>query len=121
VNVEDPSYFYDNISADLATEWRSVGQITNIPRPSQAMRANTTRFLEDGSFVRLRNVQFGYSLPTSVVKKAKLGSVRFFVQGENLGTSFKMKAWDPEITGGQLTGAQYPALRTVTGGVTIGF
>jgi TonB-linked SusC/RagA family outer membrane protein len=121
VNVEDPSYFYDNISADLAKEWRTPGQITNIPRPTQAMRSGTTRFLEDNSFIRLRNIQLGYSLPSSIAKKAKLGSVRFFVQGENLWTSTKFRAWDPEFTGGQLTGAQYPALKTVTGGVTIGF
>jgi TonB-dependent starch-binding outer membrane protein SusC len=121
VNVEDPSYFFDNISADLAREWRTPGQITDIPRPSQLMRTQTTRFLENGGFLRLRNVQLGYSLPLSVVKKAKLSSVRFFVQGENLWTKTEFRAWDPEITGGQLTGAQYPALKTVTGGITIGF
>jgi TonB-dependent starch-binding outer membrane protein SusC len=121
VNVEDPSYFFDNISADLLNEWRTPGQVTNIPRPTQAMRANTTRFLENGGFLRLRNVQLSYSLPANITKKAKLSSVRFFVQGENLWTKTEFLAWDPEFTGGQLTGAQYPALKTITGGITIGF
>lgn len=122
VNVEDPSYFYDNLSADVLREWRKAGDVTDIPRASQLIRTNTTRFLEDGSFVRLRNVQVAYNLPTSVAKKMKLNSLRFFIMGENLWVSTKFKAWDPELgTGGVLTGAQYPALRTVTGGVTIGF
>jgi TonB-dependent starch-binding outer membrane protein SusC len=121
VNVEDPSYYFDNMSAALLSEWRTPGQVTNIPRPTQAMRANTTRFLENGGFLRLRNIQLGYSLPSSILKKAKLGSVRLFVQGENLWTKTEFLGFDPEFTGGQLTGAQYPALRTVTGGITIGF
>ncbi|MBL7727752.1 MAG: SusC/RagA family TonB-linked outer membrane protein, partial [Dinghuibacter sp.] len=121
VNVEDPSYFFDNVSAALLNEWRTPGQVTNIPRPTQAMRANTTRFLENGGFLRLRNVQLGYNLPSGLIKKAKLNSVRLFVQGENLWTKTEFLGFDPEFTGGQLTGAQYPALRTVTGGITIGF
>lgn len=121
VNVEDPSYFYDNIALSLATEWRTPGQITNIPRPTQAIRSGTTRFLENGSFLRLRNLQVGYTLPTKISRKAKLNNVRFFLQGENLWTKTEFLAWDPEITGGQLTGAQYPALKTITGGLTIGF
>lgn len=121
-NVEDPSYFYDNLSADVSREWRKPGDVTDIPRASQLMRRNTTRFLEDGSFVRLRNVQVAYNLPTVVAKKLKLNSLRFFVMGENLWVSSKFKAWDPELgTGGVLTGAQYPALTTITGGLTIGF
>jgi hypothetical protein len=122
VNVEDPSYFYDNLSTDVSREWRKTGDITDIPRADQLMRTNVTRFLEDGSFVRLRNVQIAYNLPTAAAKSIKLNSLRFFIMGENLLVSSKFKAWDPELgTGGVLTGAQYPALRTVTGGVTIGF
>lgn len=120
-NVEDPSYFFDNMSRAVSKEWRKPGDVTDIPRATQAMRRVTTRFLEDGSFLRLRNIQLGYSLPESVTKKIKLNNVRFYVMGENLWTGFKFLGFDPELSSGTLTGAQYPALRTVTAGLTIGF
>jgi TonB-linked SusC/RagA family outer membrane protein len=120
-NVEDPSYFGDNMSVEVAKEWRKAGEITNIPRSSQRMRTATTRFLEDGSFLRLRNIQLAYSLPASVAKSVKLTNVRFFVMGENLWTSTKFLGFDPELSNGNLTGAQYPALRTLTAGLTLGF
>jgi TonB-linked SusC/RagA family outer membrane protein len=122
VNVEDPSYYWDNVSTALLTEWRKPGDITNIPRANQIMRRNQTRFLEDGSFIRLRNVQIAYNMPSKTAEKLKVRSIRMFIMGENLWTGFKLQAWDPELgTGGVLTGAQYPALRTFTGGITVGF
>jgi TonB-dependent starch-binding outer membrane protein SusC len=120
-NVEDPSYFFDNMSRSVSREWRKPGDITDIPRAGQIMRRNTTRFLEDGSFLRLRNIQIGYNLPVAAAKAIRLSSVRFYVMGENLWTGFKFLGFDPELSTGVLTGAQYPALRTVTGGLTIGF
>lgn len=120
-NVEDPSYFGDNMSVEVAKEWRKAGDVTNIPRSSQRMRTATTRFLEDGSFLRLRNVQLSYSLPASVAKTIKLTNVRFFVMGENLWTGTKFLGFDPELSNGTLSGAQYPALRTITAGLTLGF
>jgi len=124
LNVEEPSYFGDNLAASRLTEWRKPGDITNMPRAGYTFenRASTTFFLEDGSFIRLRNVQVAYSLPSKTTKSLKINSLRFFLLGENLWVGTKFKAWDPELgTGGVLTGAQYPALRTITGGITVGF
>ncbi len=120
-NVEDPSYLWDNLTKSVMTEWRKPGDITNIPRAPQLMRRNTTRFMEDGSFLRLRNVQLGYELPGSISKKLKVSTVRFFILGENLWTGSKFLGADPELATGLLSGAQYPALRTLTGGLTIRF
>jgi len=124
LNVEEPSYFWDNLAVSRLTEWRKPGDITNVPRAGYTFtqRANTTMFLEDGSFIRLRNVQVAYNLPAKTAKSLKINSLRFFLLGENLWVGTKFKAWDPELgTGGVLTGAQYPALRTLTGGITVGF
>jgi TonB-dependent starch-binding outer membrane protein SusC len=121
VNVEEPTYYADNVSRDLLTEWQRPGDITNIPTPDQEMQAGTTRFLEDGSFWRLRNITLAYTLPTSLVSKAKLNSVRVFVQGQNALTWTKFRGFDPELSQGTLTGAQYPALRQVTFGLNVGF
>jgi TonB-dependent starch-binding outer membrane protein SusC len=120
-NVENPDYFYDNLSVDLLREWRNPGDITDIPSPGNQYRASTTRFVEDGDFLRLRNIILSYTLPSQLISKAKLSSVRVYVQGQNLLTFTDFKGFDPEISTGNLSGAQYPALRTVTAGLTIGF
>jgi TonB-linked SusC/RagA family outer membrane protein len=120
-NVENPTYYGDNMALLVASEWRKAGDITDIPRASQTFRSATTHFLEDGSFIRLRNVQLSYDLPITALKKMKMNNARIYVSGQNLWTGFKFLGFDPEVSGGGLTGAQYPALRTVTVGLTVGF
>jgi TonB-linked SusC/RagA family outer membrane protein len=120
-NVENPSYFYDNMWVEVAKEWRKPGDITTIPRANQTFRSSTTRFLEDGSFLRLRNLQLAYNVAPSVAKKLSISSARFFLMGENLWTGSKFLGFDPELSSGVLTGAQYPALRTFTLGLSVGF
>jgi len=120
-NVENPSYFYDNMWVEVAKEWRKPGDITTIPRANQTFRSSTTRFLEDGSFLRLRNLQLAYNVAPSVAKKLSISSARFFLMGENLWTGSKFLGFDPELSSGFLTGAQYPALRTFTLGLSVCF
>ncbi|MEI6266185.1 MAG: TonB-dependent receptor [Sphingobacteriia bacterium] len=120
-NVENPSYFGDNMWVEVAKEWRKPGDITSIPRANQTMRTATTRFIEDGSFLRLRNIQLAYNLPNTVAKSLRISSARFFLMGENLWTGTKFLGFDPELSNGALTGAQYPALRTLTVGLSVGF
>jgi TonB-dependent starch-binding outer membrane protein SusC len=125
-NVEYPAYIASSLSRDLLREWRNPGDITDIPRsdPSVYFLQNTTRFVESGSFMRLRNVQLSYILPKIVLQKIKINSLRVFVQGQNLYTYTKYRGFDPEIppNGGTLNaGAQYPTLKTVTAGINIGF
>ncbi len=120
-NVEDPTYFIDNVSRVLLREWQKPGDITDIPRPTQEMQRGTTRFLEKGDFWRLRNVVLAYNFPLQMLSKAKISGLRLFVQGQNVFTITDFLGFDPEITGGVLTGAQYPALRTVTFGVNLSF
>ncbi|WP_460924679.1 SusC/RagA family TonB-linked outer membrane protein [Pontibacter brevis] len=121
-NVENPLYLYDNLSASLMNEWQEPGDITNIPRPGAPFRQSTTRFVEEGDFLRLRNINVSYSLPASIVNSiGAINSIRVFAQGQNLVTWTDFQGFDPEVSGGSLTGAQYPALRTVTFGLNVGF
>ena len=129
-NVTNPSYFYDNMDATLLREWTAPGQITDVPRSSSSATDygprnpfiyETTRFLEDGSFWRLRNVTLGYTFNTKLLSKANIRSARIFVQGQNWWTKTKYRSFDPEITGTALVGAQYPALIQTTVGLSIGF
>lgn len=124
-NITNPAYFFDNMHIDVLNEWRTPGQITNVPRPSASggntYQAQTTRFLEDADFWRLRNVTLGYTVPSSALDAVKIRAARIFVQGQNLWTSTEFRGFDPEATGTSLTGAQYPSLKQVTLGLSIGF
>jgi TonB-linked SusC/RagA family outer membrane protein len=119
-NVINPSYFYDNLAIDNLREWRKVGDITDVPRHDGVYVANTTRFVESGNFLRLRNATFSYALPNKLLQKTKISSAKLFVQGQNIYTWHKFEGYDPEISGGINNGAQYPALRTYTVGLNIG-
>ena len=73
----------------------------------------TTRFLERGNYLRVRNIQFGYTLPRSVVNKVHLGSVRFYVGADNLFTITGFDGLDPE------TNNELPIPRTYNFGVSL--
>jgi TonB-linked SusC/RagA family outer membrane protein len=59
--------------------------------------ANTDRFLEDGSFLRLKNLQLGYSIPTNISKRFGVQRLRMYVSGQNLWTITGYKGYDPEL------------------------
>lgn len=119
-NVENPAYVISNVSAELLQEWQNPGDITNIPSPFNDFQAATTRFLEDGKFLRLRNIVLSYQVPSPVLNKAKISGLRLFVQGQNLYTWHQFKGYDPEVATGSLGGSQYPLLKTITFGVSLG-
>lgn len=120
-NVEYSQYFWDNLSKDLLREWRRPGDVTDIPSFAADFQSGTTHFVEKGDFLRFRNASISYSLPAGLLRTVKLNSVRIFAQGQNLFTWTDFRGFDPEISTGALNGAQYPALRTVTFGLNVGF
>ncbi|HMR17922.1 MAG TPA: TonB-dependent receptor, partial [Sphingobacterium sp.] len=95
----------------------------------RSLGATQTRYLQDASYLRLKNVTVGYSLPQSVVSKVKMQGVRVFFSGENLYEWTKLsKAFDPEginddTEGGRSNGQGfvYPMMRTFTFGLEINF
>ena len=125
VNLTNPAYFFDNMSVDVLKEWQNPGDITDVPRPTSSggnsFQSNTTRFLEDGSFWRLRNITLGYTVPSRLLDRVGIKSARLFVQGQNLWTQTNFRSFDPENSNPVLVGAQYPALVQTTIGLSIGF
>jgi TonB-dependent starch-binding outer membrane protein SusC len=119
-NVENPAYVISNVSAALLNEWQNPGDITSIPSPFSDFQAGTIRFLESGRHLRFRNVMLSYGLPASLLSRAKIQAARFFVQGQNLHVWSDFQGYDPEVATGSLGGAQYPLLKTVTVGLSIG-
>lgn len=121
LDVENSAYIASNLNRSLLREWRNPGDITDIPRATQTTETNTSRFLENGGYWRLRNVMLSYNLPKVFMDKMKLNSARIFLQGQNLVTITKFLGSDPEVPNSELTGAQYPSLKTITLGVSVGF
>ncbi|OQP47039.1 hypothetical protein A4H97_05850 [Niastella yeongjuensis] len=89
-----------NKSEDILDAWTKAGENTNVPRLywNDNFWTNTasTRWLEKGDFLRIRNVQIGYTLPKTITERIKVSRVRFFVQGSNLYTFTGYTGIDPE-------------------------
>ena len=85
-------------------------------------------WVEDASFLRVRNIQLGYTLPQKLTKRAAISRLRIYGQIENALTFTRYTGCDPEVTGGNGFGTEagidrgvYPQARTVTFGVNLNF
>lgn len=121
----------DNQSIAALHRWRQEGDVTDVPRYELGNTFNSfhsSRFLEDGSYLRLKNISFGYNLPARWVNKAKMSGVRVFASATNLWTLTAYSGPDPEVStlDGSTTaqGIDFftlPQVKTIMGGVTIKF
>lgn len=110
--------------------WTPENTNTNEPRmtatdPNNNMRFSD-RYVQDGSYLRLKNIQLGYSLPASLLSKVKVTQLRIYVAADNLFTITNYQGFDPEISGlgGYSYGLDvgtYPQPRTYRAGVTLNF
>ncbi len=122
--VEDPSISaFSNMSTSLLREWRNPGDITDIPSPAfgSTRLLLTDRYIEDASFLRLRNVTLAYNFNRDLLEKTKLfTSARIYFQGQNLLTFSKWRGFDPESNLAS-TFFEFPTPRQYTVGVDINF
>ena len=94
-----------NISRDMAVNhWTPLNPNSNVPRLTASdPNSNDTRFsdrwVEDGSYMKLKNLQLGYTLPLSVAKKIKMKNIRVYTSIDNLYTLTKYSGLDPELFG----------------------
>lgn len=108
------------------SRWTKPGDIATHPKPvhgrTDASNASSTRYLEDGSYIRLRNIRLSYDLPNRVISKAKLSAVRFFVSGDNLWTLTNFSGVDPEVvlSAGE-SSIKYPISKKILFGLNISF
>ncbi|MCI4442862.1 MAG: TonB-dependent receptor [Lentimicrobium sp.] len=117
-----------NYQTEALGRWTGPGTSTDYPRLTNSDTngnfGNMSNFyLEDGDYLRLKVVSFGYSLPNDIIAKSKLSKLRFFVTGENLLTLTKYTGYDPEI-GGNVLGIDkgyYPQAKTYMFGVNVQF
>ncbi len=89
-----------NQMTTLENAWKKPGDITDVPQnlwTNTYSTHNSTRYLDDGSYIRLKAVSLGYTLPVKWAKTIKMTSLRLYVNAENWLTWTKFKGWDPEV------------------------
>ena len=107
--------------------WKNPGDITDVPKyvynGNKNFNAGSTYNLNDGSFVRVRDIQFGYTLPKAYAEKLKIGNANFYVRGTNLFTWVKDKnlPFDPEQGTSSATNLNVFIPKTVTVGLSLAF
>ncbi|MEP0367517.1 MAG: TonB-dependent receptor [Cyclobacteriaceae bacterium] len=124
-------------SPDHYERWTEDNENTNVPAFSTSSKlfANSSRWLQDGSYLRLKNITLSYNLPFSIVNKTPISSAQVYLSGDNLWTKTNYLGYDPEassagntVGGGSNTDVDqnidtgaYPSPRSLTVGVKIGF
>ena len=111
---------YNQSKRLLYDRWKEPGDITDIPRYGVTPQMDS-RFLEDASFLRLKNLMLSYSLPSSLLRKSKFFSgIRIYIQAQNLFTITPFSGIDPEASS-NVYKAQYPMSRQYSMGIDLNF
>lgn len=115
-----------NQFASALNYWKMPGDTGCNPKPVAGNSTNSNdwtidRWLENASYLRVKDVTLSYTLPQTLTKKIGMNNVRFYVSGLNLYCFNDVNFWDPEqgVTG--ITAGQYPMTKSVVGGIEITF
>jgi len=120
-----------NQTADVLRRWTATGDITDIPKAVADNTNNSilsTRFVENGSYMRIKAATLSYLFPGNLLDRLSINSVRLYITGENLLTVTNYKGFDPEVNfaGGSNTVqgvdfGTYPQTRNLILGLTVTF
>jgi TonB-dependent starch-binding outer membrane protein SusC len=123
--------FQGQKSTDLLNKsWTPERTNTNVPIATNVSNFSTNTqscsyYIEDGSFLRLKSLQIGYTIPESITSKVNIGSLRVYVQGVNLFTVTKYTGLDPEIGGDDrakgVDAGNYPLVKQFLFGLNVNF
>ena len=123
----------NNATTAALDRWTPDNTNTDVPVANGGRtRRPSTRFVEDGSYVRLKNISLGYSLPEDILEKMKIQRFRIYVSAQNIWTLTDYTGFDPEVGYGQtndtdsnrnagLDYASYPNAKSFTVGLNVGF
>lgn len=125
-------FAYNNVSRDALNRWRKQGDITNYPRPirndpmGNEYNRVSDRWVEDGSYLRLKNVNIAYNFPRSIINRLNINALRLYASGENLLTWTNYTGYDPDVSSysGLRIGVDdgsYPQSRTFILGLNVEF
>ncbi|WP_300702504.1 TonB-dependent receptor [Bacteroides sp.] len=123
-------YSSRNQSTEVLNRWKKPGDITNIPRAlisTENVKASS-RWVEDGSYLRVKNITLSYEFPTRMLKKIFLNRLQVYTSAQNLITFTKYKGFDPEVNqfGNSATvqgidWGTYPQVKTFVFGLNVEF
>ncbi|MCZ8217117.1 MAG: TonB-dependent receptor, partial [Cyclobacteriaceae bacterium] len=125
-NIEAAASNTDNQRINQLNRWRNPGDITNVPRAidggepeGSGIGIFSTKQVADGGYTRLKQVTLSYQVPSSLLKKVRVSSLRLYVQGLNLATFTKFNGIDPEVINEAASSfGTYPNGRQFTAGAT---
>lgn len=121
---------YSQASRATLRRWRGTGQETDIPiaRNNYNNGKATTRYIEDASYLRVKSLTLGYSVPQKLLKRFKIRSVRMYGTANNLYTLTNYTGWDPEVNANSRNPAamgidfgSYPQPKTYIVGLNLSF
>ena len=113
-----------NQTTETLGRWTGAGTSNKIPRavfndPNKNTRPSD-RYIEDGSYLRIKNITFGYTIPKGIMKRLHISAARLYVSGQNLFTFTKYKGFDPEVGTDGIDNNVYPVTRTINIGINLG-
>ncbi|WP_162796016.1 TonB-dependent receptor [Pedobacter nanyangensis] len=116
-----------NVWTDFLGYWKQPGDLANLPKPTSASLASTSRYIlsdatvSDASFLRLRNVSISYQLPAKWLNSVNVKSFKVYAQAQNLLTFSNYVGYDPELPIGISATAQYPPNKLFVFGGSVNF
>ena len=118
-------------TSEVLNRWKKPGDVTDIPRSTLGLKYNSdlsTRFIEDGSYFRVKTITLGYAFPKEMLSKAYISNARIYLTAENLFTATNYSGYDPEVNafGGNnlvqgVDYGTYPQARSIIFGVNLSF
>lgn len=125
-------FAYNNVSTDALNRWREQGDVTDYPKPirndplrNEYLRVSD-RWIEDGSYLKVKNVTLSYDFPSEVINRLKIDGLSLYATGQNLLTFTHYTAYDPDVS--SYSGLQigvddgsFPQSRTFIVGLNIQF
>lgn len=122
---------YNNLSTDALNRWRKQGDVTNFPKPvsDDPLRSDSrvqSRWVEDGSYIKLKNINLRYRFPDQMVTNLGLRKLEVYTSALNVLTWTHYTGFDPDVNSYSglregLDEGSYPQSRTITLGLNIGF
>lgn len=117
-----------NATKDALNRWTPTNTNTDVPRASASNNPEvSSRWVEDGSYLRLKNVALGYNFPKFLLGKMQISRLRVYASAQNILTFTKYKGFDPEVSFQDsnrnigLDYMGYPNVKSVTLGINVGF
>ncbi len=114
-----------NQTTSVLNRWNGEGTSNSMPRavwgdPNGNTRVSD-RFVEDGSYLRIKNITLSYNLPRSIIEKAKINSAKVYVSCANVATFTNYSGFDPEVAINGIDSNRFPISRTYSVGLNLNF